>query len=320
MTDQMLIVFGVLAGAVALFASGRVRPDVVAVLVALALNLSGVLTIQESLAGFGQPVVVLIAAVSIVGEGLIATGVAHRLGEAVMKAGGSNEARLIALVMVLAGTVGAFMSSSAIVAMFIPVVMAIANKIGLNHKRMLMPLSVAALISGMMTLIASSPNMIVEDTLRARGLAPFGFFSWTPFGAAVLATAIAFMVIVGRNMLSRQTAAEEAGRGNRAPTTCSGLMVLPINGTGYRLLAAHPSSIDRLRLAPSLSASRNIHMAEHNFSRRCLRPCSSPRMRSLRSTMKTRRNRCAQVDAEKRLQEYGGFGDRTDGFVVVGYR
>src|SRR5215471_7482180 len=142
MTNQMLIVFGVLAGAVVLFASGRVRPDVVAILVVLALNLSGVLTIQESLAGFGQPVVVLIAAVSIVGEGLIATGVAHGLGEAVMKAGGSNEARLVALVMVLAGTVGVFMSSSAIVAMFIPVVLAIANKMGLNRKRMLMPLSV----------------------------------------------------------------------------------------------------------------------------------------------------------------------------------
>src|SRR5262252_5964298 len=211
MTDQMLIVFGVLASAVALFASGRVRPDVVAILVVLALNLTGVLTIQEALAGFGQPVVVLIAAVSIVGEGLIATGVAHRLGEAVMKAGGSNEARLIALVMVLAGTVGAFMSSSAIVAMFIPVVMTIANKTGLNRKRMLMPLSVAALISGMMTLIASSPNMIVEDTLRARGLAPFGFFSWTPFGAAILVAGIAFMLIAGRNMLSRDTAAEEAG-------------------------------------------------------------------------------------------------------------
>src|SRR5215471_15597584 len=105
MTEQILIVFGVLAGAVVLFASGRVRPDVVAILVVLALNLSGVLTIQESLAGFGQPVVVLIAAVSIVGEGLIATGVTYRLGEAVMKAGGSNEARLVALVMVLAGTV-----------------------------------------------------------------------------------------------------------------------------------------------------------------------------------------------------------------------
>src|SRR5215475_16207640 len=187
MTNQMLIVFGVLAGAVVLFASGRVRPDVVAILVVLALNLSGVLTIQEALAGFGQPVVVLIAAVSIVGEGLIATGVSYRLGEAVMKMGGSNEARLIALVMALAGTVGAFMSSSAIVAMFIPVVLTIANRIGLNPKRMLMPLSVAALISGMMTLIASSPNMIVDDTLRSRGLTPLTFFSWTPFGLAVLA-------------------------------------------------------------------------------------------------------------------------------------
>src|SRR6516164_9770805 len=158
-TEGILVVFGVLAAAVVLFAWGRPRPDVVAILVVVALNLSGVLSIQESLAGFGQPVVVLIAAVSIVGEGLIATGVVYRLGDAVMKVGGSNEARLVALVMVLAGSIGAFMSSAAIVAMFIPVVLGIANKIGLNRKRMLMPLSIAALISGMMTLIASSPNM-----------------------------------------------------------------------------------------------------------------------------------------------------------------
>src|SRR6516164_11617639 len=216
MTEGMLIVFGVLAGSVVLFASGRVRPDVVAILVVLALNLSGVLTIQESLGGFGQPVVALIAAVSIVGEGLIATGVAYRLGEAVIKAGGGNEARLVALVMVLAGTIGAFVSSSAIVAMFIPVVMAIANKTGLNRKRMLMPLSIAALTSGMMTLIASSPNMIVDDTLRSRSLAPLSFFEWTPFGIAVLATAIVFMLLVGRNTLSRQTTAEETGA--RQPT------------------------------------------------------------------------------------------------------
>jgi di/tricarboxylate transporter len=211
MTEQMLIVFGALAGAVVLFASGRIRPDVVAVLVVLALNLSGVLTIQESLAGFGEPVVILIAAVSIVGEGLIATGVTYRLGEAVMKAGGSNEARLVALVMVLAGTVGAFMSSSAIVAMFIPVVLAIANGTGLNRKRMLMPLAAASLVSGMMTLVASSPNMIVEDTLRSRGLASLSFFSWSPFGAAVLATAIVFMLVAGRNMLSKRIAAEASG-------------------------------------------------------------------------------------------------------------
>ena len=213
MTGGIVTVFGILAGAVALFAWGRPRSDVVAILVVLALNLSGVLTMRESLAGFGDPVVMLIAAVAIVGEGLIATGVVYRLGEAVMRAGGSNEARLVALVMMLAGSIGAFMSTSAIVAMFIPVVMGIANKIGLNPKRMLMPLSVAALISGMMTLIASSPNLIIENTLRARGLAPFGFFSWTPFGVAVLVAAIVFMLACGRNMLSRRLTAEEGGPG-----------------------------------------------------------------------------------------------------------
>lgn len=100
---MFLIVLGVLAGSVALFASGCVRSDVVAILVVLALNLSDVLTIQESPgASASQPAVALIAAVSIVGEGLIATGDVYRLGEAVMKAGGGNEERLIALVMVLA--------------------------------------------------------------------------------------------------------------------------------------------------------------------------------------------------------------------------
>src|SRR5215472_9795519 len=183
MTEQMLIVFGILAGAVVLFACGRPRVDIVAILVVLALMLSRVLTPQESLAGFGEPV---------------------------LEAGHGNEARLIVLIMMLAGGIGAFMSSSAVVAMFIPVVLTIANKTGLNRKRMLMPLSIAALTSGMMTLIASSPNMIIENILRARGVAPLGFFSWTPFGVAVLTAGIAFMLL-GRRLLSKRTADDNAG-------------------------------------------------------------------------------------------------------------
>ena len=210
MTEHMLIVFAILGGAVALFAWGRLRADVVAVLVVLALMLSEVLTPTEALAGFGDPVVILIAAMFIVSEALVSTGVAHRLGEAVLTAGGGNEARLIMLVMGLAGGVGAFMSSSAIVAMLIPVVLAIAAKTGLNPKRMLMPLSVAGLISGMMTLIASSPNLIIDNLLRARHLTPLGFFSWAPFGLAILAAGMAFM-LVSRNRLSRQLTAASGG-------------------------------------------------------------------------------------------------------------
>jgi di/tricarboxylate transporter len=210
MTDQMLIVFGVLIGAVGLFAWGRLRADIVAILVVLSLMLTRVLTPQESLAGFGDPVVILIAAIFIVGQALVNTGVAHRLGEVVLKAGGRNETLLMVLIMLLAGGIGAFMSSSAIVAMFIPVVLTIANKTGLNRKRLLMSLSIAALTSGMMTLIASSPNMIIDHTLRARGFAPFGFFSWTPFGLVVLATGISFMLLAGRRLLSQQLADEDA--------------------------------------------------------------------------------------------------------------
>jgi di/tricarboxylate transporter len=127
-TNQILIVFGVLVGAIALFAWGRIRVDIVAILVVLALMLSHVLTPDEALAGFGNPAVILIAAIFIVGEGLVNTGVAHRLGEGVMKLGGGNETRLVVLIMLLAGGVGAFMSSSAIVAMLIPVVLTIAKK------------------------------------------------------------------------------------------------------------------------------------------------------------------------------------------------
>ena len=142
------MVFAILAGAITLFAWGRPRVDVVAILVVLALMLTRLLTPREALAGFGDPAVILIAAIFIVGEALVNTGVVHRLGDAVMKLGGGNETRLVALIMLLAGSIGAFMSSSAIVAMFIPLVLAIARKTGLNSKRMLMPLSVAAKTAG----------------------------------------------------------------------------------------------------------------------------------------------------------------------------
>ena len=212
----MLVVFGILAGAVGLFTWGRPRADVVALLVVVALMLSRVLTPQEALAGFGDPVVILIAAVFVVGEGLVNTGVVQRLGEAVLKAGGSNETRLIVLFMLLAAGIGAFMSSTAVVAMFIPVVLTVCKKTGLNPKRMLMPLSVATLMSGMMTLIASSPNMIVENALRSAGLPPFNFFSWAPFGLGALVAGIGFM-LAARPLLSKQVRAEDEKR--KLPST-----------------------------------------------------------------------------------------------------
>jgi di/tricarboxylate transporter len=212
----MLIVFGVLAVAIGLFAWGRPRADIVGIIVVLALMSSRVLTPQEALAGFGSPVVILIAAIFIVSEAMVNTGVAQRLGDAVVKAGGGNETRLVALIMVLAGVVGAVMNSSAIAAMLIPVVLTIANKTRLNRKRLLMPLCIAVMISGMMMLISSSPNMIIENILRERGLTPLSFFSWAPFGLTTLAISIPFMLLAGRDLLSKQLIAENAETNSRS--------------------------------------------------------------------------------------------------------
>jgi di/tricarboxylate transporter len=207
----MLTVFAILGCAVGLFAWGRPPTDVVGLLIVAALMTTGVLSPAEALAGFGSPVVILIAGIFVVSAGLVNAGVTQFLGRFIVRLGGNNETRLIAMIMLLAGGVGSVLNSSAIVAMFIPVVLSIAAKTGLNKKRLLMPLGIAVMISGMMPLIASSPNVIVENALRDRGVEPLlGFFSFTPFGVAALALALAFILLLGRNMLSRKrTAADE---------------------------------------------------------------------------------------------------------------
>ena len=260
MTGPMLMVFGILAGAIGLFAWGRPRVDIVAILVVLALILSRVLTPREALAGFGDPVVILIAAIFIVGEALVNTGVVHRLGEAVMKFGGGNETRLIVLIMTLAGAIGAFMSSSAIVAMFVPLVLTVARKTGLNSKRMLMPLSVAALISGMMTLIASSPNMIIEGTLREPRPCATRFLqldSVRPCGAGG-----GHCVHVGGTGPAEQTTRREGRCGVRSERSRSRRLLW-----SYRSLA---SAARTCRLA----ADRSVRGADETFARRLrCRPC-----------------------------------------------
>lgn len=205
MTHDMLTVVGVLGVAIALFAWGRPSPDVVGIFVVAALITTGLLSPIEALSGFGSPVVILIAGVFVVSAGLVNTGVTQSLGHLIVKLGGSSEARLVTLIMLFAGGIGSVLNSSAIVAMLIPVVLSISATTGLNRKRLLMPLGVAVMISGMMTLIASSPNVIVENALRDGGVEPlFGFFSFTPFGVVALALGVAFMLLFGRNLLSRR--------------------------------------------------------------------------------------------------------------------
>jgi di/tricarboxylate transporter len=201
MAADTLFVFVLIAVAAALMASNKLRFDIIALLVVIALMLSGVLTVSEALAGFGSSVVMLVAGLLVVGEMLDRTGVAVAIGNWILKKGGSSETRLMAVIMAAAGALGAVMSSTAIVAIFIPIVLRISRETRINASRLLMPMSYAALISGMLTLIATTPNLVVSEQLKEEGFTELGFFSFTPVGLAVLAVAIVYMLLVGRKLL-----------------------------------------------------------------------------------------------------------------------
>lgn len=203
------IVLAVALAAAALFASGRAAIDVVALFVVLALVLSGVLTAPEALAGFGQPVVILVAGLLILGDLLSRTGVAYAAGNFILRRAKGSEPRLIALLMGAAGLLGSVMSSTAVVAIFLPVAQAVARSVRISPSRLLLPLAYAALISGMLTLIATTPNLIAAAELRARGYEPLGFFSFTPIGLAVLAAAAIGAVVFRRFIPARAPACSE---------------------------------------------------------------------------------------------------------------
>ena len=202
MNAEVALVFAIIAVAGILMASNRIRFDMIALLAVLALMLSGVLTVGEALAGFGSPVVIMVAGLLVVGEMLARTGVANALGDWVLQRGGGSETRLLVLVMLASAVLGAIMSSTAIVAIFIPIILRIASDTGINASRMLLPMSYAALISGMLTLIATPPNIVVHEELKGAGYTGFGFFGFTAIGAVILVAAILYTLVIGRRMLA----------------------------------------------------------------------------------------------------------------------
>ncbi|MGC7561009.1 SLC13 family permease [Pasteurella sp. PK-2025] len=193
--------FGVLAlllGAIVLFVRSKIRMDVVALLVMVAFALSGILTVQEVFAGFSDPNVILIALLFIVGEGIVRTGVASQVSEWLLKASKNSETKVLILLMLAVATLGSFMSSTGIVAIFIPVVLAICQQMNISPRRLMMPLSVAGLISGMMTLIATAPNLVVNAELIRNTDFRFKFFDFTPVGLVVLTMGILYMLVARR--------------------------------------------------------------------------------------------------------------------------
>lgn len=201
MSWQILFVYALIGCAILLFYTGRVRLDVTAGLVMLALALSGIVTPAVAISGFGSPLVLMMAGLFVVSEGLRRTGVAAWTGMQILRLGGGNEVRLILWLMPVVALLSAVMSSTGVVALFIPVAVSLAREAGVSPSRLLLPLAFAALTGGMLTLVGTPPNIAASQALVSAGLEGFGLFDFAPIGGVILVIGIVYMVTVGKRLL-----------------------------------------------------------------------------------------------------------------------
>lgn len=202
MNVDQLLVLGILATAVILFVSDRLRVDIVAMLVLIALVVTGLLTPAEAFSGFANTAVVTVWAVFIISGALNISGVADLLARLMLRLAGRSPTRLLIIMMLIVGIMSAFMNNIGAVAILLPAVVSLARDLKISPSKLLMPLAFAALLGGNMTLIGTPPNILAANILADYGgMEPFGFFDFLPMGVIVLTAGIIYMLLIGRHLL-----------------------------------------------------------------------------------------------------------------------
>lgn len=198
---------------VALFIWGRVRADIVALTALAALLVLGILTPAEALAGFSSPIVIMMIGLFVVGGAIMQTGLAKLTGNKLMALSRGNETITFLLVMLVTSFIGAFVSNTGTVALMMPIIMSIAAGSGMQSSRFLMPLAFAGSLGGMLTLIGTPPNLVIDEVLTEGGYQPLAFFSFFPMGIIVIAIGIIVLMPLSKIFLSKKQSGKKKKQG-----------------------------------------------------------------------------------------------------------
>ena len=201
---SMTITLIILIITVAMFIWGKVRADIVALTALAALLVFGILTPAEALAGFSSPIVVMMVGLFVVGGAIMQTGLAKLTGNKLMALSRGNETITFLLVMLVTSFIGAFVSNTGTVALMMPIIMSLAAGSGMQSSRFLMPLAFAGSLGGMLTLIGTPPNLVIDEVLTEAGFKPLAFFSFFPVGIIVIAIGIIVLMPLSKIFLSRK--------------------------------------------------------------------------------------------------------------------
>ena len=213
----MWITISILVIAAIFFMSGKVRSDLVAVCSLLMLLIFHILTPEEGLSGFSNSVVIMMIGLFVVGGAIFQTGLAKMISSRLLKLSGRSELRLFLLVMLATAFIGAFVSNTGTVALMLPIVVSMAASTGTNARRLLMPLAFASSMGGMMTLIGTPPNLIIQDALTGAGYEPLSFFSFLPVGLICLGVGVAVLLPATKWFLGAKRAkGGEKASGNKS--------------------------------------------------------------------------------------------------------
>jgi di/tricarboxylate transporter len=204
MDFQQLLFLLILAGGLYLFVSERLRVDVTAMLLLLALVLTGVLDAKQALSGFASEPAIIVAAVFVISGGLAATGITERLGQWIGRACGRSESRAVAVLMPAVAALSAFTHHVMVTAMMLPLLLRHGRETGLPASRLLMPMSLAASLGTTLTLVSAPAFLLASDMLARNGDPALGVFSITPIGIALVVFGTVYMQLV-RWLLPRRS-------------------------------------------------------------------------------------------------------------------
>ncbi len=213
----MTITLITLALTVGLFIWGRVRADIVALSALAVLLVLGILTPGEALAGFSSPIVVMMAGLFVVGGAVLQTGLARSIGQRLMRLSHGNETLTFLLLMLVTSVIGAFVSNTGTVALMMPIVVSMAAQAGFQSSRMLMPLAFAGSLGGMLTLIGTPPNLVIDETLREAGYQGLAFFTFLPVGVVCIIVGTLVLLPLSKWFLTRKGGTDATLPADAAP-------------------------------------------------------------------------------------------------------
>ena len=212
----MLTTLIILALSVIGFVSGKLRSDLVALIALVLLLVFNILTPAEALSGFSNSTIIMMVGLFVVGGAIFQTGLAKIIGGSLLKLAGKSELRLFILVVLGTSAIGGFVSNTGTVALMLPIVVSMAAGAGANVRRLLMPLAFASSMGGMMTLIGTPPNLVIQESLSSAGYEPLKFFSFTPVGLVCIAVGLLVLLPLTKWFLSDKKNEKDKSRKSKS--------------------------------------------------------------------------------------------------------